>query len=272
MAKSRICSFLNCGNTTVARGLCNSHYKQWRKNVAEIPPRPKRKCKVAGCENIHDSHGYCGKHSMRFKKYGTVQDPKPRIRPVCKFPSCDNPNYGHGWCVKHYKRWKKFGDPSVCSRQMPEHGAPMKFFVEVVLPFEGDECLSWPFGRVSGYGQLYYNGKSRTVHTLACEAIHGPSPSRKHLVAHSCGQGQHGCVNPRHLRWATQVSNLADRVTHGTIIRGEKTHTSKLKEEDIRNIRALRGSLTQKELALRFGVCRSNISAVLLGLTWSWLK
>lgn len=29
-----------------------------------------RKCSIDGCNKRHDSHGYCGMHSQRFRRYG----------------------------------------------------------------------------------------------------------------------------------------------------------------------------------------------------------
>lgn len=40
---------------------------------AEVPVQTKvrgRVCQVPGCDGKHDSHGYCFKHSVRFRKYG----------------------------------------------------------------------------------------------------------------------------------------------------------------------------------------------------------
>ena len=80
-----------------------------------------------------------------------------------------------------------------------------------------DHCVLWPFTVNSkGYGQLGVNGKSTSVHVLACEQAHGPRPEGKQ-VAHSCGVKR--CINQRHLRWATQSENEADKVLHGTVRR-----------------------------------------------------
>lgn len=82
---------------------------------------------------------------------------------------------------------------------------------------ETDECVLWPHTVNSkGYGQIGVNGKSTSVHVLACEQAHGPRPEGKQ-AAHSCGVKR--CINQRHLRWATQSENEADKVVHGTVRR-----------------------------------------------------
>lgn len=71
-----------------------------------------------------------------------------------------------------------------------------------------DYCLIWPFAREGrvGRGMLGHNGKSAWAHRLMCEMVRGPAPIDKPQAAHSCGNGDQGCVNPRHLSWAMTPS------------------------------------------------------------------
>lgn len=75
-----------------------------------------------------------------------------------------------------------------------------------------------------------------------------------------------GCVNPRHLRWDSRAGNLADRLTHGTDHRGEKAPWAKLTDSDILEIIALKGLLSQKEIALGFNVDPSHVSRIHAGM------
>jgi len=148
-------------------------------------------------------------------------------------------------------------------------GEPLRFIREIAVPYQGDDCLTWPFARITnGYGSVWYEGKVKYPHRIVCELAHGPAPSPRHEAAHSCGKGHEGCVNPRHLRWATPKENNADKVNHGTTLRGERSARAKLSAADVRQIRAQRGRETQQSLGNRFGVSPRTIEAIHLNKIW----
>lgn len=129
---------------------------------------------------------------------------------------------------------------------------------------EGDECLIWPFSRQpTGYGQVGIAGrKTGYAHRVMCELAHGASPTPNHEVAHSCGRGRHGCVNPKHLSWKTPSENQRDRRGHGTHNTVGFRYYPKLTDEQVRYIRALKGKKTQRELAAEFRVSFQTISSI----------
>jgi hypothetical protein len=136
--------------------------------------------------------------------------------------------------------------------------------------YQGDECLTWPFGRASnGYGSLSYKGKRHSAHRLMCTIAHGDALGM--LATHSCGNGHLGCVNPRHLRWGTNQDNMADKIAHDTHRRGERQWSSKLNEEAVRQIKGLLSTQSKSSLARKFRVSRSAITDIAQGRTWSWL-
>jgi hypothetical protein len=94
----------------------------------------------------------------------------------------------------------------------------------------------------------------------------GPPPSPDHEAAHSCGRGHEGCVNPKHLRWATHKENQADKEGHGTILRGEQHPAAKLSEADVLEIRA--SSDTIANLAAQFDVTPRNIRHIKQHTSW----
>ena len=133
----------------------------------------------------------------------------------------------------------------------------------------GEGCLLWPFSRITGgYGMTRCDGRGIAAHRAMCEAAHGQPPSEKHEVAHSCGNGRGGCVNPKHLRWATHAENCADKLAHGTDNRGEKHNAAKLSELDVEFIFASYGKFNQYELADMLGVTQGHVNNILCGRSW----
>lgn len=135
---------------------------------------------------------------------------------LCSIPDCGKPIKSRGWCTGHYQRWNKHGNP-LGGGTSP--GEALRFYREVVLPYDGDECLVWPYAtKFDGYGMLWLAGRPHIVSRLVCEDANGPAPTPKHDAAHSCGQGRLGCVAKRHLSWKTRLENVADSIAHGTFV------------------------------------------------------
>lgn len=136
---------------------------------------------------------------------------------------------------------------------------------------ESDECALWPWSTRNGYGQINIGGgRIRHTHAVACELRHGTQPSSIHEVAHSCGQPL--CVNPRHLRWATPAENAADRLIHGTHLRGERHPLHRLTPQEVLAIReACRAGETQGRVGERYGVSQSLVCMIVTGKAWAWL-
>ena len=190
---------------------------------------------------------------------------------VCTIEDCGKPIFRRGLCGGHYSRKRKYGDPTF----VPERsdGPATRYFNEVVLNYDGDDCLIWPFSRNQrGQAQLRVAGKCRQAARVLCEQTHGPAPSVKHDAAHSCGRGDDGCVTKSHLRWATRKENEADKLLHGTRPMGEKVAKSKLTEQDVREIRALEGTMTLKGIAKLYGVGFQQVSNIIRRKNWSWLE
>lgn len=188
--------------------------------------------------------------------------------PSCSVDGCDGRHYARGRCMNHHRRWLRHGDP-LGGRTPNGHSA--RFLREEVFSYKGDECLVWPFGRgAGGYGKICLNGRSHLVHRLVCEHVHGAPPSPRHEAAHSCGNGSNGCVNPKHLRWATRTENMADRLMHGAHNRGERNGQARLTEEDVHKIRTLNGRAA--DIARMFGISAATVHSIRDKTTWGWLK
>lgn len=191
---------------------------------------------------------------------------------LCSIDGCGRKFLARGFCRRHYYSQVQYGDPLASNILQTSYGEPRKFYEEVVLTYDGDECLIWPFARLDrGYAMMRTRGRSNRASKVLCEDVNGPPPSPKHEAAHSCGNGHLGCVTKKHLSWKTPSENQADRVIHGTDSRGEKNGYSKLDQDKVREICALKGSLTNRQIAKNYGISTTTVSEIQLGRSWKWL-
>lgn len=132
------------------------------------------------------------------------------------------------------------------------------------LDHDSDECLIWPFSTArGGYGHFGYLGETHYAHRYMCELKHGPAPSDTHEAAHDCGNSS--CVNPRHIAWKTRLENKMDCRLHGTHVKHRTGNVGKVTREQAADIRALKESMTLKELSERFGLSQSGIANICTG-------
>jgi hypothetical protein len=116
---------------------------------------------------------------------------------------------------------------------------------------------------------LSFNGVKyrKQIHQLVCEAVWGPCPVGLE-VCHNDGS----IFNNWHwnLRYDTPKGNSADRVKHGTDMRGEKHPNAILNWTRVREIRAKyhSGKYTQVALALEYHVTDRCIWRIVNNLTW----
>lgn len=152
------------------------------------------------------------------------------------------------------------------------HGKNYKWLVNVALPFEGDECLPWPFDRsFKGYGRVRVSNRRHAAHRIVCEHVHGSAPLPDMDAAHSCGNGHLGCVNPGHIRWKSRQENILEKNDHGTMARGERNGNAVISEAVARKAKALIGRMSQREIGAELGITRSAVRDIKLGRTWAWL-
>lgn len=187
----------------------------------------------------------------------------------CAFPGCDNPKSkkaAKGLCNSHYWQMHKGRELTPLSYRR-NRCVP---WLEAHVDHNEDECLIWPFQRnPSGYASVKVKGKQSGACPVMCEMAHGPKPSPLHEAAHSCGKGHEGCINPKHLRWATKKENAADKKLHGTHIMGEKAPWAKLTEDDVREIRALQGVLSQSQVGKLWGIKGSTVFKIFHRQRWA---
>ncbi len=190
---------------------------------------------------------------------------------TCSREDCDRPAITSGFCKNHYKahlRHKRGAKP----RNYTRPGAPLAFINEVAIPSNQSECLPWPFARgTGGYGLIVVDGVRMTASRYVCLRTHGEPPTPEHEAAHSCNNGHEACVNPTHLSWQTRAENMEHKIESGNTSRGTKNPRNVLSEDQVREIRRLKGTIGARKIGLQFGVCETTILNIHRGTKWGWL-
>lgn len=186
--------------------------------------------------------------------------------PKCPFGDCQKPQKTRGYCKTHYYAQRRAGVISTVNRRK---GEGLAFLQDVVFRLETDECFFWSKRSEKSYPHIDIGGRSMLVHRMVCENRYGPAPEGRPFAAHNCGNGHKGCVNYRHLRWASPAENTADRKTHGTMVFGTGHHSAKLDEHKVREIKRLATDTKHADIAKIFGVHKSTIQAVTSGRYWA---
>jgi hypothetical protein len=130
-----------------------------------------------------------------------------------------------------------------------------------------------PIRRDGGYHavNLHRGGKktARYIHRLVLEAFAGPRPSGM-VCRHLDGDPAHNWID--NLTWGTYAENEADKLRHGTRVRGSAAARSKLREEQVLEIRRQRSEgVPIRQLAATYDVSRQTIYAIAHGKTWRHL-
>lgn len=133
----------------------------------------------------------------------------------------------------------------------------------------GTERACWPWRaglNMHGYGNFWIEGRTETAHVFAFQLAGGVVPDGMQVL-HSCDNRD--CCNPRHLRVGTLQDNKNDEVGRDRHVYGERHHSAKLTEDDIRAIRALYASgLTYGAIGQRYGVTGENVGQIIRRRSW----
>ncbi len=230
-----------------------------------------RLCAIPGCDKRLFERGYCYPHYYRLRKYGDPSGGRPLLPPRrkdCSVAGCGKKHFAFGFCVAHYTRNRRHGDAYAGGTG---RGVPLKWLRDHAN-HDSPDCLTWPFAKGGdGAALVWFDGRQMPAARLVCTWTHGEPVDPSLDSAHDCGKGHEACVNPKHIRWDTRAGNLADMIKHGTKDIGEQHEWSKLTISEVREIRALRGKVGQKEIAARFNVCKGTVSSVQLRKNWAWL-
>lgn len=123
------------------------------------------------------------------------------------------------------------------------------------------------FAGTGGYLRFTTYDKGRwqqvSVHVMVCEAFHGPRPAGFQAAHHNGVRTDNRSSN---LAWKTSQQNEADKVDHDVRAWGERHGMHKLKEEQVREIRA--SEETGRALSRRYAVTESTISSIRRRRSW----
>lgn len=132
---------------------------------------------------------------------------------------------------------------------------------------------SWGYGHVRVGSRTDGSRRVARAHRVSWEEHYGPIPKGM-LVCHKCDTP--ACVNPDHLFLGTPQDNAIDMGRKGRnytgnsppLTRGEHHHKSRVTAEQVKEIRALEGSLPQEGIALKYGIGQTTVSNILRRVTW----
>ena len=135
-------------------------------------------------------------------------------------------------------------------------------------------CWIWTGGRtVALYGRLKIVDKIVYAHRYSYMLHHGEIPEEM-CICHRCDNPS--CVNPDHLFLGTKKDNSQDMIRKGRHrhgrLKGEDHPTAKLTAAQVLAIRHARDvGLQYSDIALLFGICKSQVSNIVRRISWSHL-
>lgn len=139
---------------------------------------------------------------------------------------------------------------------------------------EDGDCWNWT-GALQSCGATPTMNYKRKVGAVRRFILldKGPAPIGKMLATYTCGNPL--CVKPEHTAWvnrkAVQQRTTKERGHQNDVLRCKKLadkarQNGKLTHEQALEVREAEGN--QYEIAARFGISQSTVSAIKLGKTW----
>jgi hypothetical protein len=124
------------------------------------------------------------------------------------------------------------------------------------------------------YGQFQLRYNTVSAHRLSFVIHHGPIPAGQ-MICHRCDNPP--CVNPRDLFAGTDADNVRDMIRKGRAVpiavrRGAANNRTRLNRDQVLALRSRHAAgESQTALAAEYGITQTNVSAIVLRKTWSYL-
>ena len=117
-----------------------------------------------------------------------------------------------------------------------------------------------------GYPRKKWNKRLWRMNRLVWTWCYGKIP-KDSVVAHRCNNK--GCVNPTHLYLCSAPENSTHAAIDGLYKSGERNGRARLTTIEVGQIRdAYEDGVSQKDIALLYGVGQSTISSIIRKGTW----
>jgi hypothetical protein len=139
---------------------------------------------------------------------------------------------------------------------------------------DDNNCWIWNGGvNSAGYGCVGKDNKMFLVHRISLEKKIGRYLDTKEDARHICPNVPNTrCYNPEHLEVGTHKQNMQDMVLYGRSQTGSKNYHSKLTEDNVITIRAIRSMFLLSELAEIFDVDQALISMIVNRKIWKHVQ
>jgi hypothetical protein len=188
----------------------------------------------------------------------------------CVIEDCEGKAVGLGYCQKHYIRVKKYGSPYPQKHSHEPIEIRFWQFVtkgseDECWEWQGQRLESG-YGRISlGARSLGSEG----AHRISWKLFNKADIPDGMFVMHKCDNPS--CVNPHHLSIGTPKENTQDMIAKGrkrvVSPKGEGNGKSLLNEEKVRLIRS--STLSHAGIARELGVSPNCVRGVRIGRTWT---
>lgn len=205
---------------------------------------------------------------MRQRRGGAVNAETPvRVMTsrdgTCLVDGCESRIVSRQLCGKHNSRMFRYGDPTVEPLSDEERFWPNVSKID-------DGCWTWTrYCNPAGYGIFSWDDGT-IASRFSWSITNGPIPDGLDVL-HKCDNPP--CVRPDHLFLGTDADNMADKISKG---RGNYysggPKAKKLTWTQVEEVRALRGVLTLRQLAAKYGVTVSSIWSIHDCRTWDPAK
>lgn len=131
-------------------------------------------------------------------------------------------------------------------------------------------CWEWRKERnEAGYGRTGHRRSRVYVHRVSYSVFKGEI-GKGLLVMHSCDNPP--CFNPKHLSLGTHSDNALDAYARGPSRRGEGSGGSKLKTQDVYNIRSMyEEGVSLLSVSRTFSISKSHARRIIIGSRWAHL-